>query len=91
MARPGSGKRKMQAVITKRNKKTDAFARQLYKFLAAVCTGVALMFKYMFIAMWWAIKQMFICMYKIMLYIYRGAVTLVKKIAEKIRGKRTEE
>lgn len=85
MAKLGSGKRQMQAVINKRNKETKAFSNQIYKFLAAMVTFTALMFKYMFIAFWWVIKQLFKLMYKIGLYIYRGIVALAKKAAEKFR------
>ncbi len=87
MAKPGSGHRKMQAVRKQRQKKTDAFTKKLYKFLAVMCTYVALMFKYLFIAMWWVIKQLFKLMYIILPYIYQGIVFLVKKIAEKFRKK----
>lgn len=91
MAKPGNGKRQMQAVINKRNKKTNASANIIYRFLAAMVTFVALMFKYIFIAFWWLIKQLFKLMYKIGLYVYRGIVALVKKAAEKFRKKETSE
>lgn len=91
MAKPGSGKRQMKAVMNKRNKKTNAFANIIYKFLAAMCTYTALMFKYIFIAFWWLIKQLFKLMYKIGLYVYRGIVSLVKKAAEKFRKKEESE
>ncbi len=87
MAKLGSGKRQMKAVMNKRNKKTNAFANILYKFLAVMCTYVALMFKYLFIAMWWVIKQLFKLMYAMLRYVYQGIVFLVKKIAEKFRKK----
>lgn len=91
MAKPGSGKRQMKAVINKRNKKTNASANIIYKFLAAMCTYTALMFKYIFIAFWWLIKQLFKLMYKVGLYIYRGIVALAKKAAEKFRKKENNE
>ncbi len=85
MAKLGSGKRQMQAVINKRNKKTNAFSKQIYKCLAAMATFTALMFKYIFIAFWWVIKQLFKLMYKMVIYTYRGIVALVKKAAVKFR------
>lgn len=91
MAKPGSGKRKMQAVINKRNKKTNASANIIYRFFAAIATFTVLMFKYIFIALWWLIKQLFKLMYMIGLYIYRGIVSLVKKAAEKFRKKEESE
>ena len=45
MAKPGSGYKKMQAVRKARQKKPDAFAKKLYKFLAVMCTYTVLMFK----------------------------------------------
>ena len=91
MAKLGSGKKQMQAVINKRNKKTNASANIIYKFLAAMVTFTALMFKYIFIAFWWLIKQLFKLMYKVGLYIYRGIVALAKKAAEKFRKKENNE
>ena len=87
MAKLGSGKRQRQAVINKRNKQTKALTKQIYKFLAAMVTFTALMFKYIFIAFLWLIKQLFKLIYKIGLYIYRGIVVLAKKAAEKFRKK----
>ena len=91
MAKLGSGKKQMQAVINKRNKKTNASANIIYKCLAAMATFVALMFKYIFIAFWWVIKQLFKLMYKMGLYIYRGIVALAKKAAEKFRKPKENE
>lgn len=91
MAKPGNGKRQMQAVINKRNKKTSASANIIYRFLVAMVTFVALMFKYIFIAFWWVIKQLFKLMYKMGLYIYQGIVYLVKKAAEKFRKPKENE
>lgn len=91
MAKLGSGKRQMQAVINKRNKKTNAFSKQIYKFLAAMATFTALMFKYIFIAFWWVIKQLFKLMYKMVIYTYRGIAALAKKAAEKFRKKEESE
>lgn len=91
MAKPGSGKRQMQSVINKRNKQTKASANIIYKCLAAMATFVALMFKYIFIAFWWVIKQLFKLMYKMGLYIYRGIVALAKKAAEKFRKPKENE
>jgi len=86
MARPGSGKRQMQAVFKKRQKKTNAFSKQIYKFLAAMATYTALMFKYLFIALWWVVKQLFRLMYMACVYTYRGNVFLVKRAAAKLRN-----
>lgn len=91
MAKPGSGKRQMQAVINKRNKQTKADTNMIYKCLAAVATFVALMFKYMFIAVWWVIKYIFKLMYMLFAYIYQGIVYLVKKAAEKLRKPKENE
>ncbi|MCM1027844.1 MAG: hypothetical protein NC432_15570 [Roseburia sp.] len=91
MAKLGSGKKQMQAVINKRNQKTKSFSKKIYKFLAALATYTALMFKYLFIALWWVIKQMFKLIYMLFVYIYRGIVFLVKKAAEKFRKKESEE
>lgn len=91
MAKLGSGKKQMQAVINKRNKKTNTSANIIYKFLAAMVTFTALMFKYIFIAFWWLIKQLFKLMYKIGLYVYRGIAALAKKAAEKFRKKEESE
>lgn len=85
MAKLGSGKRQMKAVLNKRSKKTNASANIFYKFLAAMCTYTALMFKYIFLAFWWVLKQLFKLMYAMLRYIYQGVVFLVKKIAEKFR------
>ena len=49
------------------------------------------MFKYIFIAFWWVIKQLFKLMYKMGLYIYRGIVALAKKAAEKFRKPKENE
>lgn len=91
MAKPGSGKRQMQGVINKRNKKTNVSANIIYKFLAAMCAFVVLIFKYIFIAFWWLIKQLFELMYTMLLYIYRGIVALAKKAAEKFRKPKENE
>lgn len=91
MAKLGSGKRQMQSVISKRSKKTNAFTKQIYKFFAAMVTYTALMFKYMFIALWWVIKYMFKLMYMIFAYIYRGIIFLAKKAVEKFRKKEIVE
>lgn len=91
MAKPGSGKRQMQAVINKRNKKTNAFSKQIYKFLAALVTYTALMFKYLFIALWWVVKQLFKLMYMLFVYIYRGIMLMIKKATEKFHKKEGEE
>ena len=91
MAKPGSGKRQMQAVINKRNNKAKAFTNIIYKCLAAIITFIALMFKYLFIALWWLIKQLFKLMYAMLSYIYRGIIFLVKKAAEKFRKQEKSE
>ena len=91
MAKPGSGKRQMQAVINKRNNKEKASTNIIYKFLAALVTYTALMFKYLFIALWWVVKQLFKLMYTACVYVYRGIVFLVKKAAEKFRKKEESE
>ena len=87
MAKPGSGKRQMQAVINKRNKETKAFSNQIYKLLVAMSTFTALMFKYIFIAL----KYMFKLMHILFVYIYHGIVFLAKKAAEKFRKPKENE
>ncbi len=91
MAKPGSGKRQMQAIINKRNNKAKASTNIIYKFLAAIVTFVVLMFKYIFIALWWLVKQLFKMMYVMLSYIYRGIVLLVKKAAAKLRKQKENE
>ena len=91
MAKPGSGKRQMQAVINKRNKETKAFSNQIYKLLVAMSTFTALMFKYIFNAFWWVIKYMFKLMHILFVYIYHGIVFLAKKAAEKFRKPKENE
>lgn len=81
----------MQAVINKRNKKANASANIIYKFLAVMCTYTALMFKYLFVGMWWVVKQLFKLMYAMLRYIYQGIVFLAKKAAEKFRKPKENE
>lgn len=91
MAKPGSGKRQMQAIINKRNNKAKASTNIIYKFLTAIVTFVVLMFKYIFIALWWLVKQLFKMMYVMLSYIYRGIVLLAKKAAAKLRKQKENE
>lgn len=91
MAKSGSSYRKMQAVRKARQRKTDAFTKKLCKFLVAMANFTALMFKYMFIALWWVIKYMFKLMYTIFVYIYRGIVFLAKKVSKKFCKKENIE
>lgn len=90
MARLGRGHRKMQAELKKRQSSTNSFSKKIYAFLAAIVGFIALLFKYMFLALWWVLKQMFLLMAALCKYIYKGFLYLVNKISSKFRKNEAE-
>lgn len=91
MAKIGSGKRQMQAELKRRQKGTNKFCKKINKFLGAIATFIFLMFKYLFLAIWWLIKYLFKMCFAMLKYTYLGLAFPVKKIAEKIRSKKNVE
>lgn len=85
MAKLGRGHRKMQAELKKRQNSTNAFSKKLYAFLAAIVGFIVMLFKYMFLALWWVLKHLFMLMVAMCKYIYAGFLYLVKKISAKLR------